>query len=88
MEVAATRTTQQLARAGPFRWEEGVGQQGEHLFIGAAPPSLQLHTVVVIMADGKVYKMWPSGLRGIISQGPPKVIDYDLQLGMGVLMVS
>lgn len=87
-EVAATRTPQQLAQRGPFRRDEGVGTAGEHIFIGQAPPTLQLHTVIVIKADGTVYKMWPSGLKGLLSQGPPKVIDYDLQQGSGQLMVS
>jgi hypothetical protein len=88
MEVAATRTPQQLAAHGPFRFVEGVGSFGESLFIGAAPPSLQLYTVVIIKTNGEVYKMRPSGLQGVISHGFPKVYDYDLQLGMGVLMVS
>jgi hypothetical protein len=85
-EVAATRTPQLIAALGPFRFVEGVGSFGEHLFIGAAAPTLQLYTVVIIKATGEVYKMQPSGLKGVVSQGPPKVYDYDLQSGMGVLM--
>jgi hypothetical protein len=68
-EVAATRTTQQLAAIGPFKFVEGIGTNGEHLFIGSAPPSLQRHTVIVIGSNGEVHKMWPSGLNGVILKG-------------------
>src|SRR5438045_2119421 len=86
--VSATRTAQQTAALGPFRWVEAVGAAGEFLFIGAAPPQLHKHTVVIILADGMVYNMWPSGLKGVLAQGPPKVIDFDLQSGNARLMVK
>ncbi len=87
-EVAATRTLQQQRLLGAFTWVEGVGQGGEYLFVGSAPPTLQRHTIVVIMADGKVYKMMPSGLAALIAHGPPKIFDYDLRAGNGVLMAT
>jgi len=87
-EVRATRTPQQIQQFGPFRWDEAVGLSAEYLFIGAAPPTLQRHTVVLIMADGKVYKMYPAGITGLVSPGPPKVVAYDLQKGKAQLMVS
>lgn len=87
-EVRATRIPQQLTLAGPFRWDEAVGASGEYLFIGAAPPQLQRHTVVLIMPDGKVYKMYPAGITGLLALGPPKVVGYDLQLGKAQLVVS
>jgi hypothetical protein len=88
-EAKATRTQQQLKQSGPFLWSEGVGQRGEMLFIGAGFPAItRFPTVIVIMTTGEVYRMQPSGLRGVVSQGPPTVVDYDLNLGNAQLMVS
>jgi hypothetical protein len=88
-EVKATRTPQQVAQLGPFRWQEAIGQSGEVLFIGqGAPRTTNRPTVIVIKGhNGEVYRMLPAGLKGVISQGPPRVIDFDLNAGQAQLMV-
>jgi hypothetical protein len=86
--VRATRTLQQVAQFGQFSWDEAVGPSGEMLFIGPAPPTVKRRTVVVIMTTGEVYAMFPVGLTGLISQGPPKVVGFDLQKGQAQLMAS
>jgi hypothetical protein len=88
-EVRATRTPQQTAILGQFFWEEAIGPSAEVVFIGqGAAANTMRPTVVVILTDGKVYRMLPKGLTGVISQGPPKVVGLDLQQGIAQLMVS
>ncbi len=87
-EVRATRTPQQIAQFGQFIWEEADGPSGEAIFIGAAPLSFKRPTVIIIGTDGKVHRMLAAGLTGLISQGPPKIVDFDLNKGMAQLMVS
>ncbi len=83
-QVQATR----ISPKGSFVWIEGVGLYGEHLFIGPAPLGSQFYTVVVIEPNGDVWKMQPVGIKGVVSQGPPQVFDFDLRMGNGVLMVK
>ena len=88
-EVRATRTPQQLIRFGPFTWEEALGPSAEAVFIGqGAPATTRRPTVIVIMRNGEVFRMLPTGLTGVVSQGPPKEVSYDLQLGQAQLMVT
>jgi hypothetical protein len=86
-EVKATRTPQQVALLGSFTWEEAIGPFAEVIFIGqGAPGSTSRPTVVVIKRNGEVYRMLPRGLAGVMSQGPPKQVAYDLQVGQAQLM--
>ena len=88
-EVKATRTPQEIAQFGTFLWEEAIGPRAEVIFIGqGAPATTTRPTVVVILRTGQVYRMLPTGLTAIVSQGPPKEVSYDLQLGQAQLMVS
>lgn len=87
--VQATRTQQQISQLGPFRWQEALGPSAEVIFIGQGAPATTIRpTVIVITTRGEVYRMLPTGLTGVISQGPPQVVGYDLQLGQAQLMVS
>jgi hypothetical protein len=88
-EVRQTRSPQQNAQFGRFTWQEMGGPMGEVIFMGqGAPASTTRPTVVVIFRDGRVYRMLPAGITNTISVGPPRIVDFDLQLGNAQLMVS
>ncbi len=88
-EVKQSRTPQQIAQFGSFRWQEMGGPTGEVIFMGqAAPGTTTRPTVVMISRDGRVYRMRRAGITNTVSVGPPRIVDIDLHLGNAQLMAT